>query len=156
MQADRHAWDFAVPFVGHGVSADAPIVPQDLGVGPRVTTLQEGNVGLTHCDVLWRCVGVQFLMPGLQELALYALKKKVGSCKLLPAMEAARRPNAGGSIKIQLQTRSTSPSCLGEALTMTAVPHECLRSCASSSLACNECEGSGEGLPALVQIAGEA
>lgn len=76
VQADRHAWDFAVPFVGHGLSADAAILPKHSGVGARVTTLQEGDVGLTHSDVLWCRVGVQLLMPGLQELALYALKQK--------------------------------------------------------------------------------
>ena len=67
-------WDLSVPLVGHGLSADAAMLPQDVGVGARVPTLQKGNVRLTHCDVLWRRVGMQFLMPCLQELALYALQ----------------------------------------------------------------------------------
>ena len=67
-------WNLSVPLVCHGLSADASILPQDSGVGARVSALQEGNVRLTHCDVLWRCVGMKLLVPCLQKLALYALR----------------------------------------------------------------------------------
>ena len=65
--------DFAVPFVCHVFSADAPILPQHSGVGTHIASFQEGDVSLTHCDVFWGGVGVQLLMPGFQEMALDAL-----------------------------------------------------------------------------------
>ena len=68
-----HTWNLAIPFVSHVSSADAAVLPQNSGVGANVTTLQEGNVGLTHRDVLWCGVGVQLLMPSLQEMAFNAL-----------------------------------------------------------------------------------
>ena len=70
----KPTWNLSVPLVSHGVSADASIFPQNSGVGAGIPTLQEGDVCLTHSDVLWCRVGVEFLMPCLQKLAFYALQ----------------------------------------------------------------------------------
>ena len=63
-----------VVHVGQHVARDVATVPQNLPEVAVVAGVQEGQVGLADGDVLRRGVGVQLLVPLLQEVALYALR----------------------------------------------------------------------------------
>ena len=59
---------------GQLIPGDAAVLPQEAPEVIWVAGVQTAKVGLADVDVLWSCVGVQLLVPLLQEALLYALE----------------------------------------------------------------------------------